>query len=204
MYKPGDLCFPHVLLVLSDINSFRSAYTVIFFIAIPFLFNSVVGNVIMLVCLWKCRSVHPPFKVLLRNLGISDLGVGLVVQPLFLVSQYTALIRDPDSFCVVYVIYSTVGYCFAAVFLYFYRYRRGQSDRNSTPHAISPVRYVKENILSNRFYLDFMSCYFMRVDLECHPSPDYQKCIFVFLHSRRFYFVYPGLYDGTSTSSWFR
>ena len=68
------------------------------------------------------------------------------------------------------------------------------------------MRYVKENILSNRLYLDFMSCYFMRVDLECHSSPDYQKCIFVFLHSRRFYFVHPslyGLYDGTSTSSWF-
>ena len=94
MYKPGDLCFPPVLLVLSDMNSFRSAYTVICFIAIPFLFISVVGNVIMLVCLWKCRSLYPPFKALLRNLVISDLGVGLVVQPLFLVSQSTALIQE--------------------------------------------------------------------------------------------------------------
>ena len=50
MYKPGDLCFPHVLLVLSDINSFRSAYTVICFTAIY-------------LCGWKCHHAGVPVEM---------------------------------------------------------------------------------------------------------------------------------------------
>lgn len=96
-----SFCLPHILRVFSNINSIRSAYKAICVIVIPFLFVSIVGNVIMLFCLCKCHTLHRPFKALLRNLVLSDLGVGLLVQPLFLASTYTALTRNAKSFCVV-------------------------------------------------------------------------------------------------------
>ena len=110
-----SLCFPHILRVFSNINSIRSAYKAICVIVIPFLLVSVAGNFIMLVCLCKCRTLHRPFKALLRNLVLSDLGVGLLVQPLFLTSTYTALTRNMKSSCVVFEVYSTLGYFLAAV-----------------------------------------------------------------------------------------
>ena len=69
----------------------------------------------MLFCLRKCRSLHPPFKALLRSLVISDLGVGLIVQPLFLASNYTALTRKLGYFCVIEKLHNTLGYFLAAV-----------------------------------------------------------------------------------------
>lgn len=115
MNKPGDPCLPHFAQVFSYINSFRSAYKAACFIGIPFSLISITGNIMMLVCLWKCRTIHRPFKALLRNLVLSDLGVGLIVQPLFLASKYTALTQNVRSFCDVHEVYSTVGYCLAGV-----------------------------------------------------------------------------------------
>lgn len=113
--KPEDFCFPHIKKTFNDVDAFRTAYTVSCLVTIPFLLTSIVGNFIMLFCLWKCRSLHPPFKALLRNLVLSDLGVGLVVQPLFLASNYIALTKNMNSFCVIQVVYNTIGYFIAAV-----------------------------------------------------------------------------------------
>lgn len=113
--KPEDFCFPHIKKAFNDVDAFRTAYTVSCLVTIPFLLTSIVGNFIMLFCLWKCRSLHPPFKALLRNLVLSDLGVGLVVQPLFLASSYIALTKNMNSFCVIQVVYNTIGYFIAAV-----------------------------------------------------------------------------------------
>ena len=113
--KPEDFCFPHITRTFSDVNAFRTAYTVSCVVAIPFLLTSIVGNLIMLFCLWKCRSLHPPFKALLRSLVLSDLGVGLVVQPLFIVSNCTALTENMSYFCVIQGVYNTVGYFIAGV-----------------------------------------------------------------------------------------
>lgn len=113
--KPEDFCFPHITRAFSDINAFRTAYTVSCLVAIPFLLTSIVGNFTMLFCLWKCRSLHPPFKALLRGLVLSDLGVGSIVQPLFLASNYMALTGNMSYFCVINVVYNTIGYFLAAV-----------------------------------------------------------------------------------------
>lgn len=113
--KPGNSCFPHIKQAFTNINAFRTAYTISCVVTIPFLLASIVGNLAMLFCLWKCRSLHPPFKALLRSLVISDLGVGLVVQPLFLASNYTALTGKMSYFCVITEVYNTFGYFLAAV-----------------------------------------------------------------------------------------
>lgn len=114
--KSDDLCFPHIAQAFNNINAFRTAYTVCCVVIAPFLFASIAGNITMLFCLWKCHSLHPPFKALLRSLVLSDLGVGLVVQPLFLASNYTALTGDLNSsFCLIQEVSNTVAYFFIAV-----------------------------------------------------------------------------------------
>ncbi len=113
--KEEDFCFSHITRAFSNINTFRTAYTVSCVVTIPFLLASIAGNLAMLFCLWKCRSLHPPFKAFLRSLVISDLGVGLVVQPLFLTSIYLALTGKLSYFCVITEVYNTLAYFLAAV-----------------------------------------------------------------------------------------
>ena len=40
------------------------------------------GNVLILIALHKESSLHPPSKLLLRNLATTDLCVGLIAEPL--------------------------------------------------------------------------------------------------------------------------
>ena len=41
------------------------------------------GNALILVALHKDTSIHPPSKLLYRNLAITDLCVGIIVEPLY-------------------------------------------------------------------------------------------------------------------------
>ena len=41
------------------------------------------GNILILVALWKVHSLHPPSKLLFRCLTVTDLLVGVFSQPLF-------------------------------------------------------------------------------------------------------------------------
>ena len=48
--------------------------------------TATLGNILVLIALHKVSSIHPPTKLLLRCLAVTDLCVGLVVQPLFIAS----------------------------------------------------------------------------------------------------------------------
>ena len=52
--------------------------------AVNFLFSitASLGNILMLIALRKVTSIHPPTKLLFQCLAITDLGVGLISQPL--------------------------------------------------------------------------------------------------------------------------
>ena len=43
------------------------------------------GNTLILVALHKETSLHPPSKLLYRNLAITDLCVGIIAEPLFVI-----------------------------------------------------------------------------------------------------------------------
>ena len=49
------------------------------------------GNTLILVALHKETSLHPPSKLLFRNLATTDLCVGLIVEPLFIISLISSL-----------------------------------------------------------------------------------------------------------------
>ncbi|XP_068757258.1 melanocortin receptor 5-like [Montipora capricornis] len=42
---------------------------------------AIVGNILILIALHKQRSLHPPSRLLLRSLAVSDLLVGIVAEP---------------------------------------------------------------------------------------------------------------------------
>ena len=60
------------LIVLSVLNTFLSI-------------TAFLGNTLILVALHKESSLHPPSKLLLRSLAITDLLVGIIVEPLYVV-----------------------------------------------------------------------------------------------------------------------
>ena len=87
------------LIFLSVINIFLSI-------------TAFLGNTLILVALHKDTSIHPPSKLLYRNLAITDLCVGIIVEPLN-VAHWTSVVNKRWDIC--YYTYLTAH--FAAVTL---------------------------------------------------------------------------------------
>ena len=75
----GELIFLSVLNILLSVNTF-------------------LGNTLILVALPKENSLHPPSKLLFRNLAITDLCVGIIAQPL-LVAYLMSLVKQRWDIC---------------------------------------------------------------------------------------------------------
>ena len=56
------------------------------------------GNTLILVALYKETSLHPPSKLLYRNLAITDLCVGIIVEPL-VVTYWTSVVNERWDIC---------------------------------------------------------------------------------------------------------
>ena len=56
------------------------------------------GNTLILVALHKETSLHPPSKLLYRNLAITDLCVGIIVEPLY-VAYWTSVVNKRWNIC---------------------------------------------------------------------------------------------------------
>ena len=52
-----------------------------------------VGNVLIFIALHKVTSIHPPTKLFFRCLAVTDLGVGLIVQPVYVTIIMSPLIK---------------------------------------------------------------------------------------------------------------
>ena len=57
-----------------------------------------VGNTLILVALHKETSLHPPSKLLYRNLAITDLCVGIIAEPL-IVTYWTSAVKERWDIC---------------------------------------------------------------------------------------------------------
>ena len=80
---------------------FISAINIFLFI------TSFLGNTLILVALHKETSLHPPSKLLYRNLGITDLCVGIIVEPV-VVSYWTSVVKRRWDIC--YYTYLSMGF----------------------------------------------------------------------------------------------
>ena len=56
------------------------------------------GNTLILVALYKETSLHPPSKLLYRNLAITDLCVGIIVEPVA-VTYWTSVVKERWDIC---------------------------------------------------------------------------------------------------------
>ena len=78
----------------------------IFLSALNFVFSitAFVGNTLILVALYKVSSIHPPTKLLFRCLSVTDLCVGLFLQPLFairILNSATKIISPGNLFYII-------------------------------------------------------------------------------------------------------
>ena len=60
--------------------------------------TAILGNTLILVALHKKTSLHPPSKLLYRNLAITDLCVGIIVEPLY-VTNWTSVVKERWDIC---------------------------------------------------------------------------------------------------------
>ena len=73
------------LIFLSAVNIFLSI-------------TAFLGNTLILVALHKETSLHPQSKLLYRNLAITDLCVGIIVEPLY-VTNWTSVVKERWDIC---------------------------------------------------------------------------------------------------------
>ena len=60
--------------------------------------TATLGNAVILAALHKESSLHPPSKILLRSLALTDFFVGIIVEPLFVIFLITAKYQN-SSLC---------------------------------------------------------------------------------------------------------
>ena len=78
-------------------------------------FVAVAGNVVMILAFLRNSSLRTPSFLLLCSLSISDLGVGLISQPLFIALRVAETKVDKDLMCKLSTAYSSCTGCLAAV-----------------------------------------------------------------------------------------
>ena len=71
-------------------------YIAIAAVNIVFSITASLGNILILIALRKVTSIHPPTKLLFQCLAITDLGVGLISQPLMAANFLAVYIKNLD------------------------------------------------------------------------------------------------------------
>ena len=56
------------------------------------------GNIVILTALASVSSIHPPTKLFFRCLAVTDLCVGLIIQPLFITDIMSRIIKMNETF----------------------------------------------------------------------------------------------------------
>lgn len=88
------------------------------FLNIIFAITSILGNVIILAALKKKSSLHPPSKILLSFLAITDLCAGLISLPIFitLLMAFQYKIEDIVTFTTELTSYISTALCLSSLF----------------------------------------------------------------------------------------
>ena len=90
------------LIILSVLNIFLSI-------------TAFLENTLILVALHKDRSLHPPSKLLFRSLAITDLCVGIIVEP-FQVGLWLSVVNERWSICrFTFTAVAITGYIFCVM-----------------------------------------------------------------------------------------
>ena len=90
-------------------KSSGAVYFIIFVVNIVMSVTAILGNSFIIGALRKCSSLHSPSKALIFSLAFSDLAVGCIAQPLFIIHRSAALTRSYRLFCISGMMSNFVG-----------------------------------------------------------------------------------------------
>ena len=76
---------------------------------------AVFANILILYALCKASSLHSPSKAMLCSLALSDMGVGAIVQPLFVAYRWAQINGNLPKLCIVGITSHIEGSHFSAV-----------------------------------------------------------------------------------------
>ena len=72
--------------------------------------TATLGNVMILIVLYKVSSIHPPTKLFFHCLAATDLSVGLIEQPLFVVIMMLKDSFPTNAYYYVHEVYSVLSF----------------------------------------------------------------------------------------------
>ena len=99
---------------------------------------AVTCNLVVILAIVRNSSLHTPSYVLLCNLAISDLGVGLVVQPLFIALMMAQLMEEADLSCKLTGAFNFIAVCLG--FLSFFIITTISVDRVLAVYLVNKYR----------------------------------------------------------------
>lgn len=72
-------------------------------INIVLIFTDVAGNSMVIFSIWKTPSLHSPSNIFICCLAFSDLTVGLLAQPCFVIHKIGEILNRFEMYCLVYL-----------------------------------------------------------------------------------------------------
>ena len=132
---------------------FKTAFVINAILNVPFCIVATLANLLVIVSIWRSHSLRTPANLLLVGLALSDLGVGLIEQPVYIASLLFFAKNGPvSSRCVISVAVSIFGSVFSSVSF-------------GTVVAISAERYIAlslhlryENVVTRKRVRIFLIC----------------------------------------------
>ena len=79
-------------------------------INVLFALSAIFLNCTVIFVIWKTRSLHTPSNIFVVGLAVSDLAVGLIVQPLFVATIMTGFHREFSTYCSQRLTLETIGF----------------------------------------------------------------------------------------------
>ena len=108
-------CHPRTLFYLREISSSTSVHVLLGSANVALAIFTIFGNSLILHALRKCRNLHAPTKALFCSLALSDLGVGIVVYPLFATYCFAVAFNNVEVFCTVHDPYAISSFFLGSV-----------------------------------------------------------------------------------------
>ena len=119
--------------------------------------TAVLGNTLILVALHKETSLHPPSKLLYRNLAVTDFCVGTIAEPLHVV-YWISVVTGKWDICYLDSYFGSL-YLLWSVFINTDCNKSGQTSRLATGAQIQTSCNCEKDIHSYTCLLDCFCCW---------------------------------------------
>ncbi|XP_068689444.1 adenosine receptor A2b-like [Montipora capricornis] len=97
-------------------DSFKAAFVVNAILNVPFCIIATLANLVVIFSIWRSPTLRSPANLLLIGLALSDLGVGLIMQPFYIAFLiYFAIQGISSSTCISTVAVALAGSFFSCV-----------------------------------------------------------------------------------------